>query len=201
MISAEVLLPKGEVPQLAKVLCQSVDKNGKVIGNHNKNLLFNTLVYDVDFPDGSVKKYAANVIVENLLAQCDPDEPYTNVMEVILDHKSDEKAVPMSEKYFTIKQGRSNMRQSTMGWSFQIKRNNGSTEWVALKYLKETNPVDAYKYANARGIEKNPDFAWWIPYTLHKRDVITLAVSSRVQKCSQKYEIEIPTSIAHAKNA
>ena len=27
MISAEVLLPQGEVPQLAKLLCQSIDKN------------------------------------------------------------------------------------------------------------------------------------------------------------------------------
>ena len=64
----------------------------------------------------------------------------------------------MSEKYFTTKHGRRNMRQSTVGWSFQIKWNNGSTEWVALKYLKETNPVDVDEYANDRWIEKDPVF-------------------------------------------
>ena len=55
-----------------------------MIGNHNKNPLLNTLVYDVEFPDGALKKYAANVIAETILAQCDPDGVYTNIMEVIL---------------------------------------------------------------------------------------------------------------------
>ena len=136
MISSEVLLPQGQVLQLAKVIRQSIDKNGKVIGNHNKNPLLNTLVYDVDFPDGDVKKYAANIIAENLLDRCDPDGFYTNLMEVLLEHKCDGTAVPMSENYFTTKQVRRKMRQSTVGWSFQIKWKNVSTEWFSLKYFK-----------------------------------------------------------------
>ena len=51
-----------------------------MIGNHNKNPLLNTLVYDVEFPDGAVKKDSANIIAENVLAQCDPDGFYTNVI-------------------------------------------------------------------------------------------------------------------------
>ena len=47
---------------MAKVMRKSVDKNSQVIGTHNKNPLLNTLVYDVEFPDGDVKKYAANLI-------------------------------------------------------------------------------------------------------------------------------------------
>ena len=116
MISAEVLLPQGEVPQLSKLLRQYVDDNGKLIGNHNENALLNNLVYDVELPDGAVKNYAANIIAENMLAQCDQDGFYTNVMEVIMDHKRDGAAVPMSEKYFTTKQGRRKMRQFTVGW-------------------------------------------------------------------------------------
>ncbi len=30
----------------------------------NEHPLLNTLVYDVEFPDGAVKKYAANIIAE-----------------------------------------------------------------------------------------------------------------------------------------
>ena len=127
MIIAEVLIPQGGLPQLAKVLLQSVYKNVKVIGNHNKNLLLNTLVYDVEFPYSAVKKYAANVIAEKKLDQCDTDGFYTNVMEVILDHKRDGTEMHMPENYFTINQGRRKMRQSNVGWSFQIKCNNGST--------------------------------------------------------------------------
>ena len=80
MISADVLLPQGQVPQLSKLLRQYVDDNGKLIGNHNENALLNNLVYDVELPDGDVNKYAADIIAETLLAQCDPDWFYTNLM-------------------------------------------------------------------------------------------------------------------------
>ena len=66
----------------------------------------------------------------------------------------------MSENNFTTKQGKQKMRQLTVGWPFQIKWKNGYTEWVALKYLKETNPVDISWYATACGIKKEPSFAW-----------------------------------------
>ena len=39
-----------------------------------------------------------------------------------------------------------------------------------------------------------------MPYTLRKRDRIIAAVNSRVRKATQKYGIEVPTSIAHAKH-
>ena len=55
------------------------------------------------------------------------------------------------------------------------------------------------RYATSRGIQEDPDFAWWVPYTLRKRDMIVSAVSSRVRKCLHKFGIEIPTSIAYAK--
>ena len=47
LISAEVLLPQGEEQQLAKVLCRSVDRDRQVIGQHHKNPLLNTLMYDI----------------------------------------------------------------------------------------------------------------------------------------------------------
>ena len=90
-------------------------------------------------------------------------------------------------------------RQTTVGWALKIKCNNGSTLWVKLKDLKESNPVDVAEYATARGIQEEPDFSLWVPYTLRKRDMIVFAVSSRVRKFSHKYGIEIPTSISHAK--
>ena len=95
--------------------------------------------------------------------------------------------MPIYDQYFLTKKCRHKMRQSTMGWSFQIKWKSGSTEWVPLKDLKETNPVDVFDYATDRRIEKEPEFPLWVPYTLRKRDVTVLTVSSRVRKFSQKY--------------
>ena len=103
LISAEVLLPRGEEQQLAKVLRRSVDQDGQVIGQHHKNSLLNTLMYDIEFPNGDVRKFAANIIAVNLLAQVNPEGFHTNVLEAILDHKRDGTALPMSGKYFKTK--------------------------------------------------------------------------------------------------
>ena len=53
------------------------------------------------------------------------------------------------------------------------------------------------EYVTARDIQDEPSFAWWVPYTLRKRDSIIASVNSRVRKSSRKYGIEIPTSIKH----
>ena len=47
---------------------------------------FSTQSYDVEFPDGQVKEYAANIIAENMLTQVDSDGMSTTLMEAIVDH-------------------------------------------------------------------------------------------------------------------
>ena len=72
-MNAEVLLPQGEEKRLAKVIKRSVDSDGNVIGNYNELPVLNTMLYDVQFPDGSIKPYSANLIAENILMQTDSD--------------------------------------------------------------------------------------------------------------------------------
>ena len=47
-------------------------------------------------------------------------------------------------------------------------------------------------------IQDEPDFAWWVPFILRKRDRIIAAVKSRIRKATHKYGIEIPNSVEHA---
>ena len=56
------------------------------------------------------------------------------------------------------------------------------------------------EYVTARDIQEEPALAWWVPYTLWKRDRIIASVNSCVRKSSHKYGIEIPTSIKHAEH-
>ena len=53
------------------------------------------------------------------------------------------------------------------------------------------------EYAKSRCITDEPAFAWWVPYTMRKRDVILSAIKSRIRKTTHKYGIEIPKSIKH----
>jgi hypothetical protein len=64
--------------------------------------------------------------------------------------------------------------------------------------MKESHPVEVAEFAKAKGIDDEAAFAYWVPYTLRKRDAIIGAVKTRAQKTSQKYGIELPRSVKHA---
>ena len=55
MINAEVLLPHEETQHMAKVIRCTININGNIIGTFDENPVLNSLVYDVEFPDGTVK--------------------------------------------------------------------------------------------------------------------------------------------------
>lgn len=67
-----------------------------------------------------------------------------------------------------------------------------------MKDMKESHPVETAEFAKARGISDEPAFAWWVPYTLRKRDVILSAVKSHVRRTTHKYGVEVPRSVEHA---
>ena len=64
--------------------------------------------------------------------------------------------------------------------------------------MKEVHPVEMAEYARARGISNEPAFAWWVPYTLRKREVILAAVENRIRRTTHKYGVEIPRDVKHA---
>ena len=48
------------------------------------------MVYDVEFPDGVIKEYAANIIPENMYSQVDPDGLSHAILDCIIDFKKDD---------------------------------------------------------------------------------------------------------------
>ena len=180
LLNAEVLLPQGEDMRLAKVIRRSVGENGRVVGHHSDNPILNTILYDVEFPDGAVKPYSANIIAENILGQVDEQGYHTQLLAGITAHSKDETAVAAKDKYFTTKMGRRTLRQTTIGWKFEVLWKDGTKSWVPLKVLKESNPVEVAEYISSRKLAGEAAFAWWVPYTLRKRDRIISAVNSRV---------------------
>ena len=84
----------------------------------------------------------------------------------------------MADKYITKTTGTRRMHQTTVGQKFYVEWADGSRQWIDLKILKESNPVQVAEYATSRNIGEEPAFAWWVPYVLQKRDVIISAVNS-----------------------
>ena len=72
LINAEILLQLDDKMVMKKVQGWSLGDNGKVMGSYDDNPILNS-IDDVEFPDGQVKEYAANILAENMLSQVDPD--------------------------------------------------------------------------------------------------------------------------------
>ena len=199
LIHAEVLLPKDESMTNAKVKGRSKGINGEQVGTYDPNPLLNSIVYDVEFPDGEIKQYSANIIAENMYSQVDSEGHSRSLMDSIVDYKKDGNAIPMENKYILTKSGQRRMRMTTVGWKLLVRFRDGSEQWIPLKILKETNPVEVAEFAFARGIDDQPAFAWWVPYTLRERDRIIAGINARVKKTTHKYGIEVPTTIEDAR--
>ena len=197
-IHAELNLPQGELLRNAKVVGRSKDGDGNVIGSYDPNPFLNTMIYDVQFPDGEIKEYAANVIAENMYAQVDDEGHQHQLLDSIIDFKKDDNAVEKSDMYIHTRSGQRRLRQNTAGWFLLILWKNGEEEWMPLKLLKETLPIETAEFAVSRGIADEPAFKWWVPYTLRRRDRIIASVNSRIRKVTHKYGVELPTTVKQA---
>ena len=107
-------------------------------------------------------------------------------------------ALSKDDGFIVTRRGVKRRRKTTAGWKILIRWKDDSETWIPLKDLKESHPVELAEFSRARGIDSEPAFAWWVPYTLRKRDVILSSIKKRIRKTTHKYGIEIPTSIEHA---
>jgi hypothetical protein len=66
-----VRVPIGDDIRSGKVVRHKRELDGTVRGRANVNSMLDTRTHEIQFPDGSSDEYTANVIEENMYAQCD----------------------------------------------------------------------------------------------------------------------------------
>ena len=197
-LNSEVLLPLGDSYKTGKVTRRLVDSDGKEKGLASSNPILDTREYNVEFPDGAEAQYSANTIAENMFAQCNIDGHQHLIMKALIDYKKDHQAVAIGDQYVYVK-GKKSKRKTTKGWHICVEWRDGTSTWERLAALKESNPVEVAEFATAQGIDHEPAFAWWVPFTLKKRDRIIAAVNNRYHKRTHKFGIEMLKSVADAK--
>lgn len=198
MINAEIMIQQGEEYVLGKVKQHALSPDGVVEGSYDEDPIRNLITYAVELPDGQLKEYSANVIVEGMLAQVDSEGYTLTPMDAIVDHERDDSAVSMEDKYVVTKRGQRRLQKTTSGWKFLVKWRGGSETWIKLCDLKESHPIEVAEFAKARGIDREPAFAWLVPFTLRKRDVIISALKKRLTKATQTYGIEVSATVCEA---
>jgi len=142
--------------------------------------------------------HGANVIAENMYAQVDPDGCRQQLLDKILDHRRKSDAVETDDMYIKTRSGKRRMRHTTAGWDLFVEWKDKSKQWIPLKILKHSNPLEVAEYAMSRNRSTQPAFAWWVPRTLRRRDMIIAGINSRVRRITHKYGIEVPRTIEEA---
>jgi len=121
LINAEVQLQLGDQMSRGIVRRRATGPDGRAHGVYDSNPIRNSIVYEVEFPDGQVKEYAANVIAENILARVDQEGYSITMMEGIIDYEKDEAvAVSKADRYVVTRRGNRRARKSTVGWKLPI---------------------------------------------------------------------------------
>jgi hypothetical protein len=121
LLSAEVSLPKGDLQCIGKVVNRKRDIDGNLVGRGNVNPIIVTRVYEVEFPDGTIADYSANVIAEALYSQVDADGNRFLLLKEIISHAKDHTAVSSAEEALVNNDGSRNpiKRITTKGWEFE----------------------------------------------------------------------------------
>jgi hypothetical protein len=129
------------------------------MGKRNTNPILDTHKYDIQFPDGSIRMFAANIIAENLYSQEDPEGRSHTILMDIIKHRCNKKVT--ANHTYVNKNGETVHCMTTAGWEMDVLWADGSTDWLPLKDLKDSNLIDAAEYAISNGISEEPALSWW----------------------------------------
>ena len=199
-LQMEFTLPRGVdgAPVNYEVKKRVIDDDGKPKGIRTNNYMTDTAEYVVADLDGNEEVITANVIAENLLAQTD-DEGHRHLMlDEILDVKMDKDAVPKERGLRANHHGTTTRVRTLKGWHVLARWKGGMMEWVELKDIKDSYPVEMAEFAVASQIQDEPAFAWWVPYTMKKWNQIISKIKSKYWQRTHKYGVRMPKSVKEA---
>ena len=196
-VGAQVTLPHGSEYSQGRVVRRTRNEDGTMLGTRNDNPILDTRTYDVEFPDGEVSSYGANVIAENMWAQCDLDGQQQILLDAIIDYRVDEDAIKPADAFVFVN-GRQYPKKTTKGVHLCVQWKDGSTSWERLADLKESYPIEVAEFAVSRGLDQQPAFAWWVSAVLRKRNRIIAAVNNRFVKKDFMFGIQVPRNVTEA---
>jgi hypothetical protein len=114
---------------------------GEPVGHAHANPFFDMREYEVEFTDGTIERYATNVIAENMCAQVNDEGNMFQLLDEIMYHKKDNTVIDIANGTVTTSSGNVKPKMTTQGWQLLVLWKDKSTSWVKLKDLKASNPA------------------------------------------------------------
>ena len=103
---------------MGKVIHCAVDKPDNIIGTYDNNPILNSHLYEVEFTDGEVKYFAANIILESCMLQVESNSHHYQLLDCITNVRCDDQAIAKSDGYNTTKRRKFKRHGKTVGCCF-----------------------------------------------------------------------------------
>jgi hypothetical protein len=120
---------------------------GEPVGHAHANPFFNTREYEVEFTDGTIEQYAANMIANIMYTQVDNEGNMIQLLDEIMDHKKDDTVIDIANGTVNLASGNVKPKITTKDWQLLVLWKDKLTSWVKLKDLKASNPIELAEYA------------------------------------------------------
>jgi len=100
----------------------------------------------------------------------------------IVNHRKENNAIEKCDGWIISNNGTRRRKITTKGWSFEVEWNDGTTSWVSLRDIKESHPIETAEYCEFNQLSDEPAMAWWVPFTLKRRNKSFLKLSRNQRK-------------------
>eukprot|EP00590_Aulacoseira_subarctica_P011644 CAMPEP_0172424146 /NCGR_PEP_ID=MMETSP1064-20121228/21716_1 /TAXON_ID=202472 /ORGANISM="Aulacoseira subarctica , Strain CCAP 1002/5" /LENGTH=1711 /DNA_ID=CAMNT_0013165931 /DNA_START=811 /DNA_END=5943 /DNA_ORIENTATION=- len=197
LINAQVILPRGDRNELATVKHRKRNTDGNLIGRKHRIPSLDSRIYVCEFPDGETCDICYNTIAEHIYSQCDVDGNRYQIFREIINHRRNKNAIDKADQMIQVG-NKIHKKKTLAGWDLQVEWKDGSTSWLTLKDLKNSNSVDVAEYAKANRIDQEPAFDWWIHDVLKRRDRLIKMAHSHRLKTGYKFGIQVPDTVEEA---
>ncbi len=200
-VGAELLFPRRGALARGRVTRRRWDIDGNPTGVAHPNPILDTRNYVITFDDGDMTELTANLIVESMYTQCDPDGNQYVLLDLIIDHRRLDTATKLSDQTVVHRSRCKFKQRNTIGWQLCCHWKDGSTSWEKFSDLKESHTIETAEYAAMAGVDHEPAFNWWVPHVSKKRDRIISVVKGRsacYHKRTHKFGIAVPKTVRDA---
>ena len=183
---------------LATVKRRVTDMHGRPSGTAHNNPMLDSREYEIELEDGTVDRIFANKIAQNLYSQVDDEGREILAFQEIIGHRANKAAMTKENGFIEHANGHRKPKKTTHGWEIEVEFRDSTTTWMSLRDVKEANPIELAEYAVGNNIDDEPAFAWWVPYTLKKRERMISKVKTKYWRTTHKYGVRLPKNAAEA---
>ena len=122
----------------------------------NNDPLLDNRAYEVQFSDSMNEVLTANIVDKNILAQVDEEGHRQIILDEIIDHRQDVNAIGKEDAFTKTPNGMKQGKITKAGWQLCIQLIDESTDWFALKNIKQSYPVQLADYVKRVEIDDKP---------------------------------------------